>query len=75
MRSLMRYARQLGQRRTIAFYLSPGAKHGMGESTRHVFSGGPWASGRQRSLRELFSEAEYDPEDNDIVEDPHPNDD
>lgn len=70
MRSLMRYARQLGQRRNIAFYLSPDAERGSGTPARYVFSGG-----RQRSLRELFSEAEYDPEDNDAVEDPHPNDD
>jgi hypothetical protein len=70
MRSLMRYARQLGQRRTTAFYLSPGAEHGTGAPARHVFSGG-----RQRSLRELFSEAEYEPDDTDVAEDPHPNDD
>lgn len=71
MRSLMRYARQLGQRRNTAFYLSPEGETDTGGQVQHFFDGYAKMADRPRSLREMFSESEYEGDD-DPVDDPRP---
>jgi|GEM_PF-1885054 len=63
MKSLMFYARQVGQRRTTAFYLLPRpADPGASGQVQHFFAGYAKAEDRPRSLREMFSDAEYENE-------------
>lgn len=56
----MLYARQLGQRRTSAFYLLPRPASQVGERGHHVFGNRAAMADRPRSLREMFADYEYD---------------
>lgn len=56
----MLYARQVGQRRTSAFYLLPKPDSQAGERGHHVFGNRPGMADRPRSLREMFADTEYD---------------
>jgi hypothetical protein len=63
MKSLLLYARQLGQRRTSAFHLLPRHEAPAAERGHHVFGNRVGMADRPRSLREMFSDTEYDNDD------------
>lgn len=63
MKSLLVYARQLGQRRTSAFHLLPKYETPVAERGHHVFGNRAGMADRPRSLREMFADTEYDNDD------------